>query len=114
MAEHEMIGDVMEAMETHFFGKYRGIVTDHNDPTGRGRLEVRVPAVMGEEPVWAMPRVPYAGNNMGLYAMPEPGTGIWVEFEAGDPSYPIWVGCFWADGEVPENERSAAPQPPRL
>jgi hypothetical protein len=112
MEERETMDDLCELMGGRFFGKYRGIVKDNNDPTGRGRIEVTVPAVMGNEPVWAMPCVPYAGKNMGLYAMPEKGTGVWVEFEAGDPSYPIWVGCFWADGEVPANERGAQATPP--
>jgi hypothetical protein len=112
MQEHELMGDMLEFMEGRFFGKYRGKVEDNNDGTGRGRLKVTVPAVMDDEPVWAMPCVPYAGDNMGLYAIPEKGTGVWVEFEAGDPSYPIWVGCFWADGQVPNNERGAQATPP--
>jgi len=112
MQEHELIGDMLEVMQGCFFGKYRGIVKDNNDPTGRGRLEVLVPAVMGEQPVWALPCVPYAGDNMGVYMVPEPGTGVWVEFEAGDPSYPIWVGCFWGDNEAPKNERGAKAAPP--
>src|SRR5262249_4371062 len=88
------------------------LVTDNQDPTGCGQLKVIVPAVMGEEEIWARPCVPYAGNNMGLYAIPEPKTGVWVEFEAGDPSYPIWVGCFWADGQAPKNERGTEASPP--
>jgi hypothetical protein len=32
--------------------------------------------------------------------------------KAGDPSYPIWVGCFWADGQAPKNERGAEAAPP--
>ena len=106
------MADMMDIMEGRFFGKYRGVVADNDDPTGRGRLLVKVPAVMSDEPVWAMPCVPYAGTNMGLYMMPEPGTGVWVEFEAGNPSYPIWVGCFWGDGEVPKNERGSDASPP--
>lgn len=107
-----MMRDMAEAMEGRFFGKYRGIVQDNQDPTQRGRLEVLVPAVMDQEPVWAMPCLPYGGNNMGFYTIPEPGTGVWVEFEAGDPSYPIWVGCFWGDGEVPQNDRNIGATPP--
>lgn len=98
--------------EDRFFGKYRGVVQDNQDPAGRGRLQVRVPAVMGGEAVWALPCVPYAGQNMGLYTMPEPGTGVWVEFEAGDPSYPIWAGCFWGDDQVPEDEQRSRASPP--
>ena len=86
----------------HYFGKYRGIVTDNADPTNRGRLKVRVPSVLGTVESWAMPCVPYAGKKVGFYSLPENGTGVWVEFEAGDPSYPIWSGCFWADNELPD------------
>ncbi len=104
--------EMYEMMEGRFFGKYRGVVKDNQDPTGRGRLQVLVPAVMDREPIWAMPCLPYAGDNMGIYTIPEPGTGVWVEFEAGDPSYPIWVGCFWADGEVPKNNQNIPATPP--
>ncbi|MDI6104123.1 phage baseplate assembly protein V [Actinoplanes sp. NEAU-A12] len=84
------------------FGKYRGTVTDNADPTTRARLKVRVPAVLGDLEVWAMPCVPYAGAKVGLFMLPEAGTGVWVEFEGGDPSYPLWSGFFWADDEVPD------------
>jgi uncharacterized protein involved in type VI secretion and phage assembly len=83
-----------------FFGKYRGTVVDNVDPLKRGRLRVRVPAVLSSVEVWAMPCVPYAGPNLGFYAMPENGTGVWIEFEAGDVSYPIWTGCFWNENDV--------------
>ncbi|WP_433796245.1 phage baseplate assembly protein V [Actinoplanes sp. CA-252034] len=89
------------------FGKFRGTVTDNVDSTSRGRLKVRVPAVLGELESWAMPCVPYAGVKVGLFLMPETGTGVWVEFEAGDPSYPIWSGFFWADDELPDDATGA-------
>jgi uncharacterized protein involved in type VI secretion and phage assembly len=47
-----------------------------------------------------MPCAPYAGNGVGLFALPPVGAGVWVEFEGGDLDYPIWSGCFWADGEI--------------
>jgi hypothetical protein len=112
MEERDTMYEMLNVMEGCFLGKYRGLVTDNKDPTGRGRLKVIVPAVMGDRQVWALPCTPYAGNNMGLYTMPEPGTGVWVEFEAGDTSYPIWTGCFWADGQAPKNERGAEAAPP--
>jgi uncharacterized protein involved in type VI secretion and phage assembly len=49
-----------------------------------------------------MPCVPYAGEGVGFYSLPEPDTGVWIEFEAGDPSFPVWTGCFWADGQLPD------------
>ena len=110
--EYGVMSEMLGVMEGSFFGKYRGLAKDNNDPTGRGRVKVIVPAVFGDQQVWALPCTPYAGNNMGLYAIPEPETGVWVEFEAGDPNYPIWVGCFWADGQAPKNERGADAAPP--
>jgi uncharacterized protein involved in type VI secretion and phage assembly len=97
-----LLEQVMTYLRSRFFGKYRGIVDDNADPAGNARLLVRVPAVLGDISVWAMPCVPYAGAGVGLHLLPEPGTGVWVEFEAGDLSFPIWTGFFWGDGEVPE------------
>lgn len=90
----------IESMGRKFFGKYRGVVADNVDPVGRGRLRVKVPAVMGDQAIWALPCVPYAGKGVGFFAMPGKDTPVWVEFEAGDPSYPIWAGCFWAEGDL--------------
>jgi uncharacterized protein involved in type VI secretion and phage assembly len=86
--------------DSSYFGKYRGLVKDNDDPDKRGRLLVVVPQVLDTVEVWAMPCVPYAGDKVGFYMIPKVGTGVWVEFEAGDPSYPIWSGCFWGKGQV--------------
>ena len=101
--ENSHTDQLIDWIRNRYFGKYRGTVADNNDPTSRGRLKVRVPAVLGDLEVWAIPCVPYAGNGVGFYSLPESGTGVWVEFEAGDPSYPIWTGCFWADNELPDD-----------
>ena len=110
--DQSMLGEMAEAMESRFCCKYRGIVVENLDPTGRGRIKVKVPAVMGDEAVWALPCVPYAGNNAGSYMIPEPDSLVWVEFEAGDPSYPIWTGCFWPDGHAPKNNLNIPATPP--
>jgi uncharacterized protein involved in type VI secretion and phage assembly len=91
---------MFHALDGQFFGKYRGLVVDNTDPTHRGRLQVKVPAVMGEETLWAEPCAPYAGDGVGFFALPPANAGVWVEFEAGDPRYPIWSGCFWACGQI--------------
>jgi uncharacterized protein involved in type VI secretion and phage assembly len=107
MPNEELEQHLLHWIRGHFFGKYRGTVSDNADATNRGRLKVRVPSVLGSVECWAMPCVPYAGKGVGFYSLPEPGTGVWVEFEAGDPSYPIWTGCFWADGELPDSGGAA-------
>lgn len=91
---------IVEAMTTRYFGKYRGEITDTADPTHRGRVKVRIPAVMGDREVWAMPCVPYAGDKLGLFALPPAGTAVWCEFEGGEINQPIWSGCFWKDKEI--------------
>ena len=85
-----------------YFGKYRGKVENNIDPQQLGRLQVSVPAVLGDGRLsWAMPCTPYAGSGVGFFAIPPVGANVWVEFEAGDTDYPIWSGCFWGIGEVP-------------
>jgi uncharacterized protein involved in type VI secretion and phage assembly len=107
-----MLEDVVDLLldnaTRRFYGKYRGTVSDNSDPTNRGRLQVKVPAVMGDTAVWAMPCVPYAGDGVGFFALPEPGTGVWVEFEAGHPRHPIWVGCFWGDNQIDSSDAVAS------
>jgi len=92
-----------------FYGKYRGVVTNNNDPLMKGRVRARVPDVYGEhDSGWAMPSVPYAGNGVGLFLIPPVDASVWIEFENGDPDYPVWSGCFWAQGEAPA--QPTAPQ----
>jgi hypothetical protein len=68
------------------FGIYRALVVSADDPTGQRRLLVTVPEVL-EAAVWALPCVP-AGSR----ATPGAGSSVWVQFEAGNPARPVWVG----------------------
>jgi uncharacterized protein involved in type VI secretion and phage assembly len=107
VSEPDITQQLLDWVRGHYFGKYRGLVTGNSDPTSRGRLKVKVPALLEELEVWAMPCVPYAGKQVGFYSLPEPQTGVWIEFEGGDLSYPIWTGCFWADNELPDQSDAA-------
>jgi hypothetical protein len=94
-----------------FYGKYRGRVENNLDPFGQGRMQVSVPAVLGDARMaWAMPCSPYAGPGVGLFLIPPNSAQVWVEFEGGDPDYPIWAGGFWGLGEAP----SPAPGPQQI
>jgi hypothetical protein len=102
-----------------FYGKYRGTVLNNIDPLQRGRLMLTVPDVLGLVPSsWAEPCVPLAGPTgppMGVYMVPPIGTGVWVEFEHGDPSQPIWVGCRWgAPSDVPPLAKLGNPADPNI
>lgn len=93
-----------EKVENRYYGKYRAIVTDNVDPENRGRLKVMVPALSGElEMGWAMPCFPYGGGgDTGIYMIPEIDDGVWIEFEGGQLSYPIWTGTWWGREEAPK------------
>jgi uncharacterized protein involved in type VI secretion and phage assembly len=95
--------------QQRFYGKYRGTVVNNLDPMQIGRVQVSVPDVSSALPsTWAMPCLPVAGTQMGLYAVPPVGANVWVEFEQGDPDLPIWVGGFWGSAaEVPALARTA-------
>lgn len=96
--------------DQRFYGKYRGVVTDNQDPFKIGRVKAHVPDVLGTDPSgWGLPCMPFAGNNMGFYAIPDVGARVWIEFEQGDPDYPIWSGCWWGSQEELPSEASDAP-----
>jgi len=98
--------DLLEHLRSRFYGKYRGVVSDVD--AGTCRIKATVPSVYGDtESGWCMPCVPYAGPNVGIAFLPEVGSAVWIEFEGGDVSYPIWTGCFWREGEVPSDVDAA-------
>jgi hypothetical protein len=99
-----------------YYGKYRGTVFNNIDPEQRGRIQAIVPDVSGLVPTtWAMACVPIAGKQMGVYVVPQVGSGVWIEFEQGDPDYPIWTGCFWGSvADVPALALTGVPGNPNI
>ena len=98
-----MISGPRGPSQPKFYGKYRGVVIDVEDPEGLGRIKVQVPPVYGDEDSgWALPCAPFGGPDMGVFMLPEVDANVWVEFEQGDPSFPIWCGGWWSTGsDVP-------------
>jgi uncharacterized protein involved in type VI secretion and phage assembly len=102
--DDSVILDLVERARTRFFGKYAGTVTDVDDATLR--IKAKVPAVLSDQTSgWCLPCVPYAGKSYGIAFLPEVGSAVWIEFEGGDVSRPIWAGCFWRDGEQPSDAK---------
>lgn len=102
--------------QQRYYGKFRGTVVNNVDPMQIGRIQVMVPDVSNVMlSSWAMPCAPVAGINMGMFTVPLIGAGVWVEFEQGDPDYPIWVGCYWGTAaEVPLLSRTVLPAVPGI
>ena len=125
MTLERVVARLAERIEQRYYGKYRGFVVDNKDPAQLGRLRLRVPSVLGNEVVtgWASACVPFGGAaDQGFLFIPDPGAGVWVEFEEGDLEFPIWVGTFWskpdAGTELPkpnapeDGAESSQPQDP--
>ena len=106
----------MSDAETKYWGKYRGTVLNNVDPEQRGRIMVMVPDVSTLLPTtFALPCAPTGGIQMGFYAPPPIGSAVWIEFEKGDPDYPIWSGCFWGSAaEVPVLSHLVPPAVPGI
>lgn len=108
-----LIVELAAESRERFYGKYRAIVVDVEDPESLARIRAQVPEVLGEmDSPWALPCVPYAGPGVGTYAIPPVGAGVWIEFEAGDPARPIWTGAWWGRRELPKDEKGGDTGPP--
>lgn len=102
----QILQDVVETQRGRFYGKYRGTVTQVD--AGTMRIKAKVPAVLGStESGWALPCVPYAGNSVGFAFLPEVDSAVWIEFEGGNVSFPIWTGGFWLSSQVPSDAAAA-------
>ncbi len=99
------------ATRERFYGKFRGTVVNNVDPMQIGRIMAIVPDASGMSPTsWALPCLPDAGINSGVFTVPQIGSGVWIEFEQGDPDHPIWVGGYWGvAAEVPALAHSVPP-----
>jgi uncharacterized protein involved in type VI secretion and phage assembly len=100
-----VLSRLVERVEGRYFGKYRGVVTNVDDPQNLGRLQAQVPRILGTETTgWALPAFAYGGaSEEGFFAVPDVGAGVWIEFEEGDLSYPVWTGTWYQSGQIPES-----------
>jgi hypothetical protein len=106
---NDVLARLVERVEGRYFGKYRGEVTCNDDPDNLGRVKARVRRLFGEEETgWALPAFPYGGKHeQGFFVVPDVGSSIWVEFEEGYLSHPIWSGVWYGSGELPESASPA-------
>jgi uncharacterized protein involved in type VI secretion and phage assembly len=88
-----------------YYGIYKGIVKDNADPQSQGRIKVQVPELGHDDALelFAYPVSPFAGNGMGIFFPPETGAFVWIMFEGGNPTLPVYVGGWWPRGHVPSD-----------
>lgn len=107
----------MKEPAKRYYGKYQGTVVQNVDPEFRGRIQCLVPDVTLIPGSWCEACTPLAGPTgtpMGTYFVPPIGTGVWVEFEQGDPNKPIWTGCRVAVGDAPPLGLAGNPLDPNI
>lgn len=93
-----------------YWGKYRGTVLNNVDPMYLGRIQAQCADVQSLLPTtWALPCVPVGGLQNGTFIVPPPLSNVWIEFEQGDPDFPIWTGSFW-ELTSPTNQPPVTPK----
>ncbi len=98
----DLIVDIAEQARGLYWGKYRATVENPDDQDKLGRITVKCPAVYGDiESPWAFPVAPLAGPSYGWFMLPKKGDGVWIEFEGGNPSHPLWAGFWYSRNDVP-------------
>lgn len=100
----DLLQQLVEHLDNRYYGKYRGFVHRTDDPLNVGRIQAIVPRLFDETTPtgWAAPCTPYAGPDQGFYSVPDPGSAVWIEFEEGDLSRPIWSGMWWGNPKLEE------------
>jgi Type VI secretion system/phage-baseplate injector OB domain len=96
-----------------FYGIYRATVINNIDPMLLGRIMVTVPDVGSVTPsTFVNPCVPMAGTQQGTYMVPEIGSQVWLQFEAGDPDRPVWMGGAWPNPAMVPTAALVPVEPP--
>ena len=87
------------------------MVLDNVDVENRGRLQLKVPDVLGDMPSsWALPCFPFTGIQNGFFVLPEISSPVWVEFEHGNPDLPVWTGCWFESmSDIPDLAKQTPP-----
>ena len=97
------------------YGVGVAVVTNNKDPEGFGRVKLKFPWLSDEEESnWARVATPMAGNDRGLWLLPEVDDQVLVAFEHGDPAYPYVVGALWNQSQKPPGKNDDGKNDVRL
>lgn len=87
-----------------YYGIYRAIVIDNEDPESMGRCRLQIPSIgqriEDDAPsnLWAKPCMPGLsvgeGQMHGVFFPPDLKDEVWVQFEHGDSRFPVYTGGF--------------------
>lgn len=104
MIDVGLLGGDLESPDQggRFYGVTVGLVTNNQDPDGLGRVKVKFPWLSDQdESHWARVLTPMAGNDRGLYLLPEVDDEVLVAFEHGLAEFPYVLGALWNGKDNP-------------
>ena len=102
MTEDVIVNQGIEAFG-RYYSRYRGVVVDNDDPYSMNRLKVAIPDIHGGIILWAEPVGQHGSVDTGFkYLTPKVQDLVWVSFENGNPSKPLWEYLGWGLKEVPQ------------
>lgn len=97
----KIINEGLESLR-RYYSTYRGIVVDPNDPLHQNRILVCVPEVYGGTTSWAYPKGQHGSAGDGFkYFTPKMGDIVFVSFEYGDHTKPLWEFHGWGLNQIP-------------
>lgn len=76
-------------------GVVLAVVTDVKDPEGLGRIKIRYPFLDDGEQRWVPVGAPMAGDDRGVFVMPEIDDEAIVAFGHGMWDHPYVIGFLW-------------------
>jgi len=101
-------GDVLQELfgrndtPNRLFGVTLGVVTNNQDPEKLGRVKVKFPWLSDEdESNWARVLTPMAGDDRGMFFLPEVDDEVLIAFEHGDVRFPFVLGALWNGQDKP-------------
>ncbi len=90
-------------------GVFPAVVTNNNDPEDMGRVKVKFPWLdTNLESHWARLSAVGAGDQRGLFWLPEVNDEVLVAFEHGDFNRPYVIGGLWNGQDKPPEQVSEA------
>ena len=92
----DVLADAASPRDGRITGVVIGIVTNNKDEEGLGRVKLKFPWLSAtHESNWARVAAPMAGNDRGIYFLPEVDDEVLVLFERGDVRFPFVIGALW-------------------
>jgi len=87
-----------------YYGSYRAYVHNNEDPLDMNRVQLIIPMLnpTAVDETWAFPKNSWGGKDYGINLLPRKADVVWVEFQNGDPDYPVWSHASYAKGEKPK------------